>query len=226
MPLSIRDTQAFTNVPNSRNIGELASLYETEALIQGPVVPNGAQGITDLSSLAISSNDVLLNAIQPGSSGATTIRFSYNQDLYKVYKILFLGCYQTGGTSSINLKFTDDAAATYTYTYAFWSGTTSSASQASINTTPAVLINSLAASTPFNGLLTIYTPDYQTVTAQDYPVWSYQHFSTVQGFASGYMVSTEPDYIQITTTYAFTRGQILCYATPQTATTNIPPANG
>ena len=80
MPLSIRDTQAFTNVPNSRNIGELASLYETEALIQGPVVPNGAQGITDLSSLAISSNDVLLNAIQPGSSGATTIRFSYNQD--------------------------------------------------------------------------------------------------------------------------------------------------
>ncbi len=226
MPLSIRDTQAFTNVPNSRNIGELATINETEALIQDQLIPNGAQGITNLSSLVIPSTDVLLNAIQPGSSGATTIRFPYNRDLYEVYKIFFLGCYQTGGTGALNLKFNDDTGSNYNHTYAFWSGTTSSATQASAATTNPVLINSQASSIPFNAVLTVFTPNYQTIAAQDYPVWSYQHFSTVQGFASGYMTATEPEYIQITTTYAFTRGQILCYATPQVATTNVPPANG
>jgi hypothetical protein len=226
MPLSFRDTQAFTNVPNSRDIGELASLYETEALIQGLAIPNGAQGITNLPSLVIPSTDVLLNAIQPGSSGATTIRFPYNQDLYEVYKILFLGCFQSGGTSSINLKFNDDTGNNYNHTFAFWSGTTSSATQAYVGTATPVLINSLAASTPFSALLTIYAPNYQPGGAQDRPSWFYQHFSVVQGFASGSMVATDPEYIQLTTSFPFTRGQILCYATPQIATTNVPPANG
>ena len=92
MSLSIRDTQAFTNVPNSRDIANLASLSETERLIvRSPELQNGAQAVTT-PSIGVDSNDILLDSIQAGSKGATTLYFPYRPDLYLRHRLLFLGC--------------------------------------------------------------------------------------------------------------------------------------
>jgi hypothetical protein len=219
MSLSIRDTQAFTNVPNSRDIADLASLSETERLIvRSPELQNGAQAVTT-PSIGVDSNDILLDSIQSGSKNATTLYFPYRPDLYLTHRLLFLGCL-FGTASSIGINFSD-ISSNYQHARGLWNGTTSAETQADATTTTPLLASAVAASRYWNGYLDIRTKQYQNVSsptgapiAGEYPQWSYQHFGERHGHAWGYMTSGTPSFIKITCTYAITAGNILLYGTP------------
>jgi len=219
MSLSIRDTQAFTNVPNSRDIANLASLSEIERLIvRPPELQNGAQAFTT-PSIGVDNNDVLLDSIQSGSKGATTLYFPYRPDLYLVHKLIILGATFTTA-SSITLNFSD-ISSSYYHSRGLWTGTTSAETQAITTTTAPLLASAVAATYKWSGYLEVRSKQFQNLTtptgapiSAEYPSWTYQHFGERHGHAAGEMYSGTPSFIKITTQYAMTTGNILLYGTP------------